>query len=208
MWKEEDEEKYWDLKIIHNLLKPKRTVKGDFVNDTYIKEKKVEFQLKSFFNDEISFYLPEGREEKHYGEYFLYLCNMGEYVEYVSMDNEFIFTIEKCKNENFNEELLEDDDYEDVYEKIIGGLEGKNQNISAYYLKSYKIDKYNLDINIIEILVDIDDNEQWGQIYCLSDDKNSYRFYMSSKEDTIEMLDVLGEKIMENIVYKGYTKEK
>lgn len=205
MWKKEDEEKYWDLKIIHNLLKPKRTVKGDLVNDTYIKEKKVEFQSKSFFNNEISFYLPEGREDKHYGDVFLYTDNMGEYVEYVSMDEEFIFTVEKCKDNSFNEELLEEDDYEDIYEKMIGKLEEKYYNAIAIYWEKFLLKEINTKVYVIEVVDKKDNADYKGLIYCLSNDKSSYRFYVGTNKNTLEVIDELGSKIVKKMTY--YTRE-
>ena len=200
MWTIEDEEKYLDMDIMKSLLTPKRTVKGDLETDTYIQEKKVEFTLTSFFNNEISLYLPEGRMSEHYGSRLFYFDKMGEYVEYVSSDDSIVFTIEKCSNNQFGVEDKPED--EDLYEMLLEELEEKYEDTVGIYWEDFYLDNCGLNVYVLRATSEIDDEDCEGLIYFISDDKVSYRFYLASYKKDIELIDALGQKIVEKIAYK------
>lgn len=200
MWSEEDEEKYLDLKIIDSYLLPKRTVKGDLKNDTYIEEKKVEFKLMSFFDNKIKMYLPVSREEKHFGEDIMYFNKMGEYKEYISEDENFVFTIEKC-DYNFGVEEI-DEEFDDVYEYCIDEIAMKYFETEVIYWTDFNIEKYGLNVYVIRALAYVQDEASESLIYFISGNEGYYRFYIGTYKKKIEILDVLGQKIVESIVCK------
>ncbi len=199
MWTEEDEEKYKDLECIRGLMKWKRTVKGDLVNDTYIAEKKVSFELMPFFNQEISLYLPEGAPGKHCAETFCYFDDMGAYEEYVSEDNTIFFTLEKCRDSHFH---VETEDGEDIYKQQMDLLGEKYFDTLLCQHDSFFISEYDLRVYVIRAMAEIQDESYEGLIYCISDDYASYRVYITSCKRDVELLDVLGKNIVKNMKYQ------
>lgn len=197
MWTEEEEKNYLDLEIMRSLLLPKRTVKGDLEHDTYVQEKPVKFTRTPLFGGEISVYLPEGREEQHYGKDIMYFENMGEYTEYVVLDDSVVITIEKCKDNNFGMPDLDED--ADVYEQQIDELEYKYFEVVFNYWKKFCVEDYKLNVYVIKVMTEINDENCVGLIYCLSNGYASYRIYIASYKKDTDLINELGEKMLKNI---------
>lgn len=198
MWTEEEEKNYLDLEIMRSLLLPKRTVKGDLEHDTYVQEKPVKFTRTPLFGGEISVYLPEGREEQHYGKDIMYFENMGEYTEYVVLDDSVVITIEKCKDNNFG--MLELDD-EDVYKHMMNAIEEKYTDAVAIFWTALNVAGMQTAVYVIRVISDIDEERCEGLIYCLSANNHTYRLYIASYKKKLDLIDALGEKIVEKIIY-------
>ena len=199
MWTEEDEEKFVDLEIMNILLKPKRTVKGDFLGEMYIVEKKVEFSQYSFFDQQVKLYLPEGTVGEHKGEEIFYVDDMGEYIEYVSEDNKLFFTIEKGNSEIFGMDSDEYFDLEAFYDDYIDNLEDNNIDLEAYIYEKHKLE--NMNVDILNIMIENDDLEFYGYIFYIYKEENIYRFYIGTFDYSMEVIEELGKRIVQEGVF-------
>ena len=199
MWTEEDEEKFIDLEIMDILLKPKRTVKGEFEGDFYIVEKKIEFGQHIFFGNEVKLYLPKGAAGKHKGEEIFYVDDMGEYIEYVSEDNKLFFTIEKGDSKIFGIEKEEYSDLEDFYDDYVDRLEDKNIDLEAYMYENHVLE--DMKVDILNLMIEIDDTDFYGYIFYVYKGENIYRFYIGTFEYSMEVVEELGKRIVQEGVF-------
>lgn len=200
MWTEEDEEKYIDLLNIYDLLEPKRTVKGSFQSDIYIAEKKVEFEKHTFFNNEMSIYLPKGYIENHYADEIFKVEQMDEYVEFASEDKKLVFIIERGTKEALGIDKEEYVDLEDFYDDYVDELESKNDDIEANKWETFTI--RNGTVDVFRVMIENDEDDFYGFVYFIYVDGKIFRFYIGSKIYPLEVVGSLGKKIVQNGVFQ------
>lgn len=192
MWTEDDEEKYNDMNVVECLTEGKRGVMGKFPDSILIKEKPMKFIFRSFFNDKIGLFLPEKEGNiLHIGSKAFYPSNMGEYVEKISEDNNYFFTIEQDKPNDkefdvYIDEMCEDINYKYQYTKI-----NKKEN--------YIQDELKISVMLANIFLDED---FYCLIFVISKDNDIYRLYFSCKDEFYKPMVDLAYKIVNNICIK------
>ena len=189
MWKEDDEEKYNDMNIVEKLTIGKRGVMGDFPC-ILVKEKTMRFEYIKLFDDKFGIFLPEKEGEiSHIEKNLFYPTEMGEYIEYVSEDDNYYFTVEYFENkDNLNLEILSEhmcDDINDRYE----------------YTKVRKVGRYIYNNMEIEVLFATTSSEEsvYAGIFIIKKINKIYRLYISSKKQNYEAMILMSYKIIKNI---------
>ncbi len=202
-WLPEMEEKFIDLDIMEKILEDKRTIRGNFTDGIYIKERKTDFEKAEFLNGEIKIYLPIGKVKKeHYGKKFIYPEVMGIYEEYVSEDERFAFTIEKFITDSGDwgkigfESVPE---AEKIKEYISDNIQEKFENTVITEISDYDLDHIQISILMAEGILEENAQEIVGYIFLILYQSQIYRFYIMAEDELWEIIYKLGKKIIQNV---------
>ncbi len=192
-WNPEMESQWKDLSVIGILVKEKQTVKGNFQDGLFIKEKRVEFEKVSICEGRILAYLPLERERKErYGRKFV--CpDMEQYEEFVCGEGNYGIAFEVCpqsqgkKTEISVKELAEDfiDEVQEKYEDTVVGL------VNIFQGK-----------RILCSLVaegEMDNKTVFSYIYFIKGETNLFRCYIFCEKSNWKEMSYLAAKIVKNI---------
>lgn len=189
MWKEEDEEKYNDMNIVEKLTRGKRGVMGEFP-EILVKEKPMKFKYVKLFNDRLGIYLPETEgEESHIGKDFYYPTEMGEYVECVSEDNNYYFTVEYVGDR-------EEADLDILSEEMCDDINDRYECTKVEELNHYDYE----DLEIVEVLINILlEIDYCGLLFIIKKNNQVYRLYILGENNDYESMMDISDKVIEKI---------